>query len=170
MVVFDAASGAPIYVNREMMRIGGELTSPELSAQEMVEAASVRRGDGSEFSLQQLPLPAALSAAETVRAEEIVFSEPGGKSVTAIVNATPICSDGGEVESYVVTVQDMTPLEHQERLRAEFLGMVSHELRAPLASIKGSASTLTASAGSLDPSETDLFHRIIEQQADHMSS
>ena len=38
----------------------------------------------------------------------------------------------------IVTLQDMTPLEELERLRAEFLGMVSHELRAPLASIKGS--------------------------------
>ena len=170
VIVFDATSGAPTYVNREMMRIGGELTSPELSAPEMIEIASIRRGDGSEFSLQQLPVAAALRAGETVRAEEIVISEPGGRSVTAIVNATPIGSADGEIESFVVTLQDMTPLEHLERLRAEFLGMVSHELRAPLASIKGSASTLAASGESLDPSETDLFYRIIEQQADHMSS
>ena len=29
----------------------------------------------------------------------------------------------------VVTMQDMTEMEELERLRAEFLGMVSHELR-----------------------------------------
>ena len=48
----------------------------------------------------------------------------------------------GAVESVVVTLQDMTPLEELERLRAEFLGMVSHELRAPLTSIRGSVTTL----------------------------
>ena len=47
--------------------------------------------------------------------------------------------------------------------------MVSHELRAPLSSIKGSAATLIGSGASLDPAEMDLFFRIIEQQADHMS-
>ena len=48
--------------------------------------------------------------------------------------------------------------------------MVSHELRAPLASIKGSAATLTGSAETLDPAEMLLFFRIIEQQADQMSA
>ena len=74
------------------------------------------------------------------------------------------------MESVIVTLQDMTPLEELERLRAEFLGMVSHELRAPLASIKGSAATLTGSAETLDPAEMLLFFRIIEQQADQMSA
>ena len=73
------------------------------------------------------------------------------------------------MESVTVTLQDMTALEELERLRAEFLAMISHELRAPLASIKGSAATLTGSAESLDPAEMLLFFRIIEQQADQMS-
>ena len=73
------------------------------------------------------------------------------------------------MESFVVTLQDLTPLEELERQRAEFLGVVSHELRTPLASIKGSATTLKESASSLDPAEMDLFFRIIEQQADQMS-
>ena len=68
-----------------------------------------------------------------------------------------------------MTLQDMTSLEELERLRAEFLGMVSHELRAPLASIKGSAATLIGSAASLDPAEMLLFFRIIDQHADQMS-
>ena len=70
----------------------------------------------------------------------------------------------------VVTLQDMTPLEEMERLRAEFLAMVSHELRAPLTSINGSAATLIGSGDSLDPAEALQFHRIIDDQADHMRS
>ena len=54
-------------------------------------------------------------------AEEIVMQVPDGRSVTTLMNATPIRSEEGEVESVVVTLQDMTPLEELERLRAEFL-------------------------------------------------
>ena len=114
-------------------------------------------------------LARALGAGEAVRAEEIVITVPDGRSVATLVNATPIRSDDGEVESFVVTLQDLTPLEELERQRAEFLGVVSHELRTPLASIKGSATTLKELANSLDPAEMDLFFRIIEQQADQMS-
>ena len=48
-----------------------------------------------------------LSTGETVRAEEIVMGVPDGRSVTALLNATPILSDEGAVESVVVTLQDM---------------------------------------------------------------
>ena len=46
------------------------------------------------------------------------------------------------MESFVMTLQDMAPMEDLERMRAEFLGTVSHELRKPLTSIRGSATTL----------------------------
>ena len=104
-----------------------------------------------------------------MRAEEVVFQVPDGRSVTVLMNATPIRSADGTNESFVVTMQDMTALEELERKRAEFLGVVSHELRAPLASIKGSATTLREARNTLDPAEMDLFFRIIEQQANHMS-
>ena len=103
-----------------------------------------------------------------MRAEEIVLQAPDGRSVTTLVNATPIRSEEGETESVVVTLQDLTPLEELERLRAEFLGMVSHELRIPLTSIKGAAATLTEAASDLDPAEMLQFFRIIGEQADRM--
>ena len=105
---------------------------------------------------------------ETVRAEEIELSVPDGRSVTTLVNATPIHSAHGTVESVVVTVQDLAPLEDLERLRAEFLGMVSHELRAPLTSIKGSAATVLNAKPELDPAEMREFFRIVDEQADAM--
>ena len=67
-----------------------------------------------------------------------------------------------------MTVQDLAPLEDLERMRSRFLAMVSHELRAPLSSITGSAGTLLKSGLALDPAATVQFHRIIEEQADHM--
>ena len=43
-----------------------------------------------------------------------------------------------------------------------------HELREPLAAIKGSVATLLEDATALDPAEAREFHRIIAAQADHM--
>ena len=127
-----------------------------------------RRADGREVSLEEFPLSQGLMTGETVRAEEIVLQAPDGRSVTTLVNSTPIFSEEGEVESVVVTMQDMTPMEELERLRAEFLGMVSHELQAPLTSIKGSAATLLESLNSLDPAVMVQFLHIIESQANRM--
>ena len=169
VVVFDAVTGTPVSFNREMRRMLEDLRAPEGSVEQLLDVLTVRRADGREISLEDFPLTGVLSASETVRAEEIMIEAPGGRSLTALVNATPIRFEEGEVVSVVVTLQDMTPLEELERLRAEFLGMVSHELRAPLASIKGSATTLLRSRASLDPAEMLLFFRIIDQQADRMS-
>ena len=170
VVVLDAGTGAPVSFNREAGRLVDTLREPEQSLEQFLSVATVRRADGRELSLAEFPLVQALSSSETVRAEEVVMEVPGGQSVAMLVNATPIRTEGGEVESVVVTLQDLTPLEELERQRAEFLGIVSHELRAPLTSIKGSAATLKESSRSLDPAEMDLFFGIIEQQANHMSA
>ena len=170
VVVFDARTGAPKSFNREATRIVDALRHPDQSPEQLLDVLTFRRGDGREVCLEEFTLAQALSAGETVRAEEIVMRVPGGESVTTLVNATPIPSEEGDIDSYVVTLQDLTPLEEQERLRAEFLGMVSHELRVPLTSIKGSAATVLNDPSVLTTAGTVLpFFRIINQQADHMS-
>ncbi len=90
------------------------------------------------------------------------------RRITVLADTTPIRSDGGEVVSLIVTLQDLAPLQELERLRADFLGMVSHELRAPLAAIKGSAVTLLEDSAAFDPAERHEFYRIIAEQANHM--
>ena len=169
VAVFDARTGEPVSSNREALRIARALLEPGQAPEELLSTMTVRRSDGRVFALAELPIAEALSVGETLRLEEVVFQVPDGRSVTILLNATPILSAEGEVESFVVTFQDLSHLEELERQRAEFLGVVSHELRAPLSSIKGSAATLIESGTSLDPAETDLFYRIIEQQADEMS-
>ena len=168
VMVFDAGTGEVRSINREARRIVSDLCAPGGTAEQLLEVLTFRRADGREVSLVEFPLAQGLRTGETVRAEEIVLQSPGGRSVTTLVNATPIFLEEGEVESVVVTIQDMTPMEEMERLRAEFLGMVSHELRTPLASIKGSAATLTEAASDLDPAEMLQFYRIIGEQADYM--
>ena len=99
-----------------------------------------------------------------------MLSVPDGRSVKILVNATPIQASGGGVESVVVTIQDLAPFEELERMRTEFLAIVSHELRSPLTSIKGSTTTVLASSPGLASAEMLQFFRIIDAQADQMNS
>ena len=167
VVVFDAKTGKPVSYNREMKRIVQGLVTPGRPVEELLDVVTLRRPNGWEISLEELSVPQVLSNASAIRAEETVIQVPDGRRITTLMNATPIRSEDGTNESVVITVQDLAPIEELERLRSEFLGVVSHELRAPLTSIKGSATTALASTP--DPAIVQQFLRIIDQQADHMN-
>ena len=168
VAVVNARTGEPISVNREARRIVEGLLSAGQRAEDLLKVVTCRLADGREFSLDALPLAGVLRDADTVRALEVVLSVPDGRQVTTLINATPIRSADGAIESVVTTMQDLAPLEELERLRTEFLGMVSHELRAPLTSIKGSTATALGASRVLDPAEARQFLRIIDTQADRM--
>ena len=168
VAVFDGRTGAPLSFNREAKRMVDGLTDPGQPPEQLLKTLTVRWNDGREVSLEEQPMAQLLSAAEMVRAEELVLSVPDGRSIAVLVNVTPMLTEDGEVESVVVTLQDMTALEEQERLRVEFLAMVSHELRTPLAAVKGSVTTLIDPPAPLSPAEMMQFHRIIDGQVNRM--
>ncbi len=193
VVVFDARTGEPKSFNREAGRIVDSLRDPDQTLEDLLDVLTFKRADGREISLREYPLAELLSIGETLRAEEIVLRSPDGRSVTVLLNSTPIfsdegfsdegfsdeglsdegfsdegLSDQGAVESMVVTMQDMATVQEQERLRAEFLGMVSHDLRTPLAAVKGSITTLLDPSAALNPAEMTQFFRIIDAQTDRM--
>ena len=170
VVVFDALTGEPKSFNREARRIVDSLRDPSQSPEDLLNLMTFRRADGREVSLREFPLAELLRIGETLRAEEIVLGVPDGRDVTVLLNATPILSDEGAVESMIVTMQDMADIEEHGRLRAEFLGMVSHELRAPLTSIKGSAAAIVDAEPDIDPAVVRQFGRIIGDQAGHMDT
>ena len=97
-----------------------------------------------------------------------MFDLPDGRTVTTLVNATPIYSDEGSIVSAVAVIQDMTPLEEVERLRNEFLAMVSHELRTPLTTIKGCTSVVLNSTSPPNISELLQYFRMIDEQSDNL--
>ena len=168
VIVLDGRTGRAVSLNREARRIVQELVTPGGTADDLRESVTVRRLDGREIILSEMPLAQALADADTVRSEEMVVSVPDGRSIAMLVNLTPIRTAAGEIETVVVTVQDLAPLKELERQRAEFLALVSHELRSPLTAIKGSCATvLDASPGPDRPELLQLF-RIVNAQADHM--
>ncbi|MDE3001599.1 MAG: ATP-binding protein [Gemmatimonadota bacterium] len=170
VAVVDAVSGEPVSFNREAVRIMEGLLRAEPRSEDFLDVVTIRRADGREVSLKELSIARAMSEGETVRAEEVVFEVPDGRNVKALMNATPIRAEDGRVTSFVVTLQDTAPMDELENMRAEFLAKVSHDLRAPLAAIKGSATTALSDTFPFRQAEMVQFLRIINEQADRMAS
>lgn len=168
VVVINSKSGRVVSYNRETERIVEGLQTNDRRFDKLQDVVTVRRADGREVSIDEMSLARALETGETVRAEEVVFEVPDGRRVTALINATPIRTQDGVIESFVVTMQDMTHLDALDRLRAEFLAVVSHELNAPLTAIKGSAKTGLDRAPTLRTPEIIQLFRIIDYQTEHM--
>jgi PAS domain S-box-containing protein len=163
------SSGNVLVTNREAERILGISRDSEYDLDDYERAVVMRRPDGSPLPPEGSPLRRALNNGETVRAEEISLHLPDGRTVVTLVNATPFYGAHGEITGAIAAIQDMTPLEELEKLRGEFLGMVSHELRAPLTAIKGSASLAMARGGQLDAEQTRELFETIDEQADELA-
>ena len=169
VLVFDGKTGDLVSANDETKRLVGELNARGRSLSQLLEVMALRRADGSDIPMDELPIMKALASGATVLADEVIIHPPDGRpAITTLVNARPIRGEDGHVVSIVATIQDITPLEEMKRQRAEFLRNVSHELRTPLTTIKGSTSTLLSSPYQLDPAETRQFLRVIDEQSDHM--
>ena len=85
---------------------------------------------------------------------------------------TPVFDEAGKLVAIEGIVRDiserMRALEELERLRSEFLGMVSHELKTPLTAIKGSAATALGSRTPLDAAGNRELFEIIDEQAERL--
>ena len=168
VAVLDGKTGELVSYNRETERMFEGLRMPGYPLEHLLKTMTIRRADGREYTLEEVPVGQELKDGVPPYAEEIVYSVPDGRSIAVLVNGTPIRSQDGEIISLVFTLQDMEPLKEMERMRAEFLAMVSHELRTPLTSVKGSITTLLDPSTTLNPAETHQFHQIIDTQADRM--
>ncbi|MXV89593.1 MAG: response regulator [Acidimicrobiia bacterium] len=168
VVVFDAETGLVRSANREVRKIVSELQPRDDSGQEPLDEAVCQRAGGRAVRGLGSALADAVRSGETVLAEEITIEGSDGRCVNVLVSVTSLRTEAGEVESLVATLQDMKQFEELDRLRTEFLGMIGHELRAPLAAIKGSATTLLDSAAPLYDAEVSQYHRIINEHADNM--
>ena len=95
VVVFDGTSGDFLSLNREARRIVKGLSMPGRSKEGLLALVTCRRTDGRGVALAEFPMAQLLSSAKTVRAEEMTLSVPDGRSVTTLVNASPIWSPNG---------------------------------------------------------------------------
>jgi PAS domain S-box-containing protein len=111
---------------------------------------------GSPFPPSKFATLRAVQGGETVLQQQELIRRPGGSSLPVLVNAVVLPAQRGwsgplhEAEQplpareavALVMHQDVTALKEAEYLKDEFVGIVAHELRTPLAALKGFADML----------------------------
>lgn len=75
---------------------------------------------------------------------------------------------GTQPARFLITLTDLTETLAQERTKSEFISMVSHELRSPLTSIKGSMGLLLSNAAGEMPEKAVQLLEIAHRSADRL--
>lgn len=112
--------------------------------------------DGQPLAIERFATLRAVHYGETVHQHQEVIRHPDGTSLPVLVNAVALnvrelylspsnpSNSKAELEesAAIVVHQDVTALKEADRLKDEFIGLAAHELRNPLAILKGFAETL----------------------------
>lgn len=117
-----------------------------------------------QYELSQL-IQEALASREHIR-EEITFYFPEERLLE--LNLVPINQENNEFSGLLLVLQDVTAIRRLERMRSEFVANVSHELKTPIAAVKGFAETLLG--GAVNDEETARsFLQIIFDESDRLN-
>jgi signal transduction histidine kinase len=86
------------------------------------------------------------------------------------ITYAPLFSDEGELLNIIASVRDITRFREAEELKTSFISVISHELKTPIALIKGYASTLRREDVEWDKTMVNESLRVIESEADRLTA
>ena len=93
---------------------------------------------------------------------------PGKKRITVAITFTPLYDDAGRLVNIIVNVHDITRFREEEVIKSTFTSIISHELKTPVALIKGYAQTLARPDARWDSETARSSLEIIEEEADRL--
>lgn len=85
------------------------------------------------------------------------------------ITYAPLLNPGGSIRNIIVTVRDITKFRNAEEIKNTFVSIISHELKTPVALIKGYVSTLRREDASWDRTVVNDSLKVIEEEADHLT-
>jgi K+-sensing histidine kinase KdpD len=85
------------------------------------------------------------------------------------ITYAPLISTEGSLLNTIATIRDITRFRQADELKSEFVSIVSHELKTPVALIKGYVSTLRREDVQWDREIMDESLQVIEEEADHLT-
>jgi signal transduction histidine kinase len=85
------------------------------------------------------------------------------------VTYVPLVGENGRLRNIIVTVRDITRFRQADELKSTFISIISHELKTPVALIKGYVSTLRRDDADWDPEIVQDSLEVIEEEADRLA-
>lgn len=84
------------------------------------------------------------------------------------VNIVPVFQNDDEQAGILLLLQDVTEMRRLERMRSQFVANVSHELKTPIAAVKGFTETLMNGAMN-EPEVAKSFLQIIHDESERLN-
>jgi PAS domain S-box-containing protein len=142
-------------------------TEEEAVGQKCFNLLRARDTEGVDMCAADCPiLAAAKSGREEVR-DASVLNKDGMARWIHYAHA-PIMGAGGEMDSDVVVVRDVTRERQTDELKADFVASVSHELRTPLTPIKGFLMTLLREDRDFTLDRRHEYYKLMLMQAQRL--
>lgn len=85
------------------------------------------------------------------------------------ITYAPLISTDGKLLNVIATVRDITRFRQAEEIKTTFVSVISHELKTPVALIKGYVATLRREDVSWERSVIDDSLAVIEEEADRLT-
>jgi signal transduction histidine kinase len=85
------------------------------------------------------------------------------------ITYSPLLSPDGQLLNVIAMVRDITRFRQAEELKSTFISIISHELKTPVALIKGYVSTLRREDANWDSAIIQDSLMVIEEEADHLT-
>jgi PAS domain S-box-containing protein len=92
-----------------------------------------------------------------------------GSTLPVGVTYAPLLSDEGALINIIASARDITHFREAEELKSTFISVVSHELKTPVALIKGYVGTLRREDASWNQQILDDSLAVIEDEADRLA-
>ncbi len=166
IMILDAAGRIQV-LNRALSHMTGWEAKVALG-RPASEVLSLRDRQGQPLALA-MPPERRLSAAEGRLYVEGDIVRRGGPPVTVGVTVTPLYDSEGHLARSILNVVDITRFRQAEELKSTFVSVISHELKTPVALIKGYAETLRREDAHWDPETVRESLLVIEEEADHLT-
>lgn len=95
----------------------------------------VRSLDGQPLEKGKSPIAQVVKHQRVLKRVEYLAKRKNGEAFPLQISASPVTVDGKRVGA-IFTLHDLTKEKEVDRLKSEFISIASHQLRAPLASMK----------------------------------
>ncbi|KAF0107465.1 MAG: putative two-component sensor histidine kinase [Anaerolineaceae bacterium] len=86
------------------------------------------------------------------------------------ITYAPLLAPDGALRNIIATVRDITRFRNADQIKNTFVSIVSHELKTPVALIKGYVSTLRREDAKWDKATVQDSLKVIEDEADHLAA
>jgi signal transduction histidine kinase len=85
------------------------------------------------------------------------------------ITYAPLLMADGSLVNMIATVRDITRFRQAEEMKSTFISIISHELKTPVALIKGYVGTLRREDAAWDRQVVQDSLQVIEEEADHLT-